>query len=45
MSTATSSPLATETAAAAGRPPGELTLGKYHGIGNDFLVILDLDRT
>jgi diaminopimelate epimerase len=23
--------------------PGALTLGKYHGIGNDFLVLLDLD--
>jgi diaminopimelate epimerase len=24
---------------------GELVLGKYHGIGNDFLVLLDLDGT
>jgi diaminopimelate epimerase len=25
--------------------PEELSLGKYHGLGNDFLVVLDLDRS
>jgi diaminopimelate epimerase len=28
-------------AAPAGGEPGDLTVGKYHGLGNDFLVVID----